>query len=138
MMDRVQELLKEVEVEARGNFLGLLNVLIGRHIEKADHTAVSTGLTWRQLAAILKKVSWDKDWVRELGFEPSEISTRDRGHFWFAAIKRAEVDSPQASLAGNRMAGVLNKAGYIVSRTRHSHSPSPGTEGNVGHGGNEL
>jgi hypothetical protein len=125
-MDRVQELLKEVEAEARGNFLGLLNVLIGRHIEKTDHTSVSTGLTWRQLAAILKKLSWDKDWVRELGFEPSEISTRDRGQFWFAAIKRAGVDSPQAFQAGDRMAGILNKVGYIVGQTPHPHSPSAG------------
>ncbi len=127
-MDRVHELLMEVGNEARGNFLGLLNVLIGRHIEKADHTPVSTGLTWRQLAAILKKLSWDKDWVRELGFDPSELAVRDRGHFWFAAIKRAEVDSPQAFQAGDRMAAILNKAGYIVSRAPHPHSPLPGAE----------
>lgn len=115
-MDRVRELLEEVRSQARGNFLGLLNVLIGRHIEKADHTPVSDGLTWRQLAAIFKKHSVDKDWVRGLGFDPSEFLPRDREHFWYAVISRAQVDSVEAFQAGDRMADTLQKAGYIVGR----------------------
>ncbi len=115
-MDRVQELLQEVRVHARDNFLGLLNVLIGRPIEKADGTPVSDGLTWRQLAVLFKKQSWNQDWVRELGLDPSELATRDRERFWFAAIKRARVDSPEAFRAGDRMANTLKKAGYIVGR----------------------
>src|SRR5712691_730111 len=78
-MDRVYELISEVKGQARGNFLGLLNVLIGRHITKADGTPVSQGLTWRELAAVLKKLSWEKEWVRELGLDPSELTPRDRG-----------------------------------------------------------
>src|SRR5260370_27793509 len=119
-MDRVRELLEEVGSQARGNLLGLLNVLIGRHIEKADHTLVSDGLTWRQLAVLFKKHSLDKDWVRELGFDPSQFSPRDREHFWYAVINRAQVDSPEAFQAGDRMADTLHKAGYLVGRGSNS------------------
>ena len=55
---------------AQGNFLGLLNVLIGRRITRADGTVLSVGLTWRDTASWLKKVRWDRDAVRELGVEP--------------------------------------------------------------------
>jgi hypothetical protein len=113
-MDRVYELLENVKGQARGNFLGLLNILIGRHIEKADHTPVSKGLTWRELAAILKKICWEKEWVQELGIDPSELTPRDRAHFWYSAINRAHVDSPEADQAGERMAKLLRNAGYIV------------------------
>ncbi len=114
VMDRVYELISEVKGQARGNFLGLLNVLIGRHIKKADGTPVSQGLTWRELAAVLKKLSWEKEWVRELGLDPSELTPRDRGQFWYSAINRAQVDSPEAHQAGDRMAEVLETAGYVV------------------------
>lgn len=113
-MDRVYELISEVKSQARGNFLGLLNVLIGRQIKKTDGTPVSQGLTWRELAAVLKKLSWEKEWVRELGLDPSELTPRDRGQFWYSAINRAQVDSPEAHQAGDRMAEVLETAGYIV------------------------
>jgi hypothetical protein len=119
-MDRVGEFLEEVrrQGQARGNLLGLLHILIGRHIEKIDKTPVSDGLTWRQLAAVLKKLSWDKDQVRELGLDPSELAPRDREQFWYMAINRAHVDSPEAFQAGDRLAATLRKAGYVVSRGR--------------------
>ena len=113
-MDRVYELLREVKGQVRGNFLGLLNVLIGRHIQKVDGTPVSSGLTWRELAAILKKISWEKEWVQELGIDPSELTARDRAHFWYSAINRAQVDSPEADQAGERMAKLFKTAGFIV------------------------
>jgi hypothetical protein len=115
-MDRVREFLEQVKGQARGNFLGLLNVLIGRRIEQKDGSPVSGGLTWRQLAALLKKYSWDKEWGRELGFDPSQLPPRDREQFWYAVIRHARVDSPEACQAGDRMAAVLEKAGYNVGR----------------------
>lgn len=99
---------------AQGNFLGLLNVLIGRRIEKADGTVLSVGLTWRQTADWLKKVRWDKDAVRELGLDPAELAPRDRERFWYGAITRARVDSPEAAAAGDRLASALKKAGYTI------------------------
>jgi hypothetical protein len=99
---------------AQGNFLGLLNVLIGRRIEKADGTVLSVGLTWRQTADWLKKLRWDKDTVRELGLDPATLPPRDRERFWYSAIARARVDSPEATAAGNRLATALKSAGYVV------------------------
>ena len=91
----------------------MLNVLIGRRIEKADGTVLSVGLTWRQTADWLKKVRWDKDAVRELGLDSATLAPRDRERFWYGAITRARVDSPEAA-AGDRLAATLKKAGYIV------------------------
>jgi len=51
-MERLRELLEVLRKRgtARGNFLGLLHVLIGRRIATEDGTVVSTGVTWRELA----------------------------------------------------------------------------------------
>jgi hypothetical protein len=119
-MDRLREFLEDVRRLApfRGNFLGLLNILIGRHIAKTDGTPVSDGLTWRELAAVLKKYSWDKDLVRELGLDPAKLAPRDREQYWYMAINRAHVDSPEASQAGDRLAAALKKAGYVVRPER--------------------
>ena len=123
-MDRLRDFLEDVRRldQFQGNFLGLLNILIGRHIAKVDGAPVSDGLTWRELAAILKKYSWDKDLVRELGLDPAQLAPRDREQFWFMAINRAQVDSPEGFQAGDRLAEALEKAGYVVR-------PGPGISG---------
>lgn len=120
-MDRLREFLEDVRRLAQfgGNLLGLLNILIGRHVAKLDGTPVCDGLTWRQLAAILKRYSWDKELVRELGLDPAQFAPRDREQFWYMAINRAHVDSPEAFQAGDRLAAALKKAGYVVT-------PGPG------------
>src|SRR5262245_4307749 len=101
-MDRLDEFLEDIQQNgrAKGNFLGLLNVLIGRHIEKSDGTPVSKGLTWRLSAAMLKNHQWDIESVHELGLDPMTFRPRDREKFWYAVIKRAAVDSEEASRAG--------------------------------------
>ena len=99
---------------AAGNLRGLFHVLIGRRIEKADGTLISVGLTWREAAALLKKVRWDKDAVRELGIDPATLPPRDRERYWYLAITQAKVGSPEAKEAGDQFAKVLAKAGYIV------------------------
>jgi hypothetical protein len=98
----------------QGNFLGLLHVLIGRRIEKADGTVLSVGLTWRETAGWLKKVRWDKEAVRELGLDPAQMPPRDRQRYWYAAISQAKVASPEAVAAGDKFAKVLGEAGYVV------------------------
>lgn len=105
------EYLKEKGL-ARKNFLGLLNLLIGRRIEKADGAPVSKGVTWRELAALLKKVRWDTEAVRDLGFDPATLPQRDRERFWYSAIAHAGVDSERATEAGNALAEVLKAVGY--------------------------
>ncbi len=74
-----------------GNFQGLLNILIGRRISTADGTEVSRAVL-RDVAALLKRVRWDREAVRQLGLDPEGLSPRDRQRFWYQAITQASVD----------------------------------------------
>lgn len=100
----------------QGAFLGLLHILIGRKITRIDSDVViSSGITWRELAGYLKKVRWPTESVRELGIEPAELAPRDRQQFWYVAIARARVESPDAVTAANRLAEALRPHGYQIS-----------------------
>ena len=99
---------------ARGNLLGLLNVLVGRRVEKAGGALISAGCSWRSLAGYLKLVRWDKQAVRELGIDPAMLHPRDRVRYWFQAMSQIALDSEEANQAGDRLAAVLAKAGYVV------------------------
>jgi hypothetical protein len=99
---------------AEGNLLGLFNVVIGRRIETAAGEVISSGLTWRELAAALKKVRWPKEAVRELGLDPKDLPPRDRERFWYMAISQSKVSSPEATQAGDRLAEALRNSGYQV------------------------
>ena len=116
-MDGVQSFLDELRQHglAQSHFLGLLHVLIGRRITRPDGIVVSPGLTWRELAALFKRLRWDKEAVRELGLDPADLPPRDRQRFWYTAIAQAHVDSPAAVEAGNRLAVAVEPLGYIVS-----------------------
>ncbi len=124
VMDRVRQLLEEIKEQglARQNFLGLLNVLIGRRITQADGTLIVAGLSYRELAAQLKRVRWERDAVAELGLDKVALPPRDRERYWYQAIAQARVDSPEATAAGDRLAEQLRAAGYSVG-------PAPGTAG---------
>jgi hypothetical protein len=120
-MDRLRQFLTDVNQRglARGQFLGLLNVLIGRRVALADGTPISSGLSYRELAAQLKRVRWPREAVAELGIEPASLAPRDRERYWYQAIVQARVDSPQATAAGDALAEALRTAGYDVG-------PAPG------------
>jgi hypothetical protein len=113
----VRDFLEELKRHqfAKTNFLGLLHVLIGRRIARDDGTVISTGMTWRELALLLKKLRWEKERVADLGVDAKELPTRDREKYWYSAIARAGVDSPQAIKAGDKLAENLRKKGYVVS-----------------------
>jgi hypothetical protein len=115
-MDVLCEFLTDLQRHsyARGNFLGLLNVLIGRQICAADGSIISKGLTWRELADLLRRARWDREAARQLGLDPAALPPRNRQRFWFAAIAQAGVDSARATEAGNRLAEILRSAGYDV------------------------
>src|SRR5437764_13502765 len=119
-MDALQTLLEEVRDQgvAKGHWLGLVNVLIARKVTKAG-AVVSNGMTWRELAVLLKKARWDKDAVREAGLDPEQLPPRDRQQFWYSAIARAGVDGPAAKAAGDELAEALAELGYAVG-------PAPG------------
>ena len=120
-MDQLGTFLEAVRQHgaARGQLRGLLHVLIGRPIARADGTPVSSGLTWREAAALLKRLRWETETVRELGLNPAELPMRDRERFWYAAIARARIDASDAVAAGDRLARLLQTLGYVVG-------PAPG------------
>jgi len=116
-MDALTELFELLQTKSltRGLFLGFLNVMIGRRITSPQGKAVSGGLAFRDLAAWLKKVRWDPDAVKELGFDPNQLPIRDRQRYWFSAICQAQVGSEAALKAGDQFAAKLKSAGYTVS-----------------------
>lgn len=122
-MEQLREFLNAVRESdaASGNFLGLLNVLIGRRITRADGTLVSGGMTWRELSALLKQLRWDRGVLRELKLNAATLPPRDRERFWYTAIARAHVASPAATAAGDRLVKPLKALGYIVG-------PAPGAK----------
>jgi hypothetical protein len=115
-MDPLSSFLDEMKKSGhtQGQFVGFLNVLIGRRIERKGDK-VTEGLTWRELAAALKKHRWDPEAVRELGIDPDELPPRDRQRFWYIAISRSQVDGPAARQAGDRFATSLRRLGYEIS-----------------------
>lgn len=115
-MDGLREILEDLKQRnlAQGNFLGMLNVLIGRRVSRTDGTAVSPGATWRLLAEELKRVRWNKEDAYQLPIDPKSLAPRDRERFWYQVIASAQVDSPTARQAGDAFAEVLRKAGYTV------------------------
>lgn len=116
-MDVLRDFLADLKRQgyAQGNFLGMLNVLIGRQITRVDGTILSNGVTWRVLADLLKKVRWDREAVRELGLDPAALPPRDRQRYWYQVIAHARVDAEPARAAGDRFAEALRSAGYHVS-----------------------
>jgi hypothetical protein len=104
------EILKRKDL-AENNFLGMLNVVIGRRIAAGRGVVISKGLTWRELASWLKKVRWPKDGALELGLDPKSLPPRDRERFWYTVIARANVDSEKATAAGNRLVEAIRAAG---------------------------
>jgi hypothetical protein len=120
-MEPLREFLNAVRHHgtARGNFLGLLHILIGRRITRTDGTLLSGGMTWRELSAVLKQMRWDRDSVRELKLDPADLPPRDRERFWYTAIAHAGVASAAAQTAGDRLVAPLKALGYVVG-------PAPG------------
>jgi hypothetical protein len=115
-MDSLRDLLEAVRARdvVRGRFRGLLHILVGRRITAADGTLVSAGMTWRDVAALLKRLRWDRDAVRELGLDPAQLPPRDRERYWYTAIARAGIDSPQAVAEANQLVKPLKDLGYLV------------------------
>ena len=115
-MDGLREFLDDLKQRglAHRQLLGLLNILIGRRITRADGTPVCSGVPWRVLAETLKRVRWDKEEVRPLGLDPRALAPRDRARYWYQAIGQARVDSAEAARAGDALAEVLRGAGYVV------------------------
>jgi len=120
-MDQLRELLETIRRQgvARGRLRGLLNLLIGRRITTAGGEVVSSGMTWRELAALLKRLRWEPESVSELGIDPATLPVRDRQRFWYSAIGQCDVASTAASAEGDVLVAPLAELGYEVG-------PAPG------------
>ena len=112
-MTPLHELLERLRDQnlAVGRFRGLLYVLVGRRLHHGE-TILSQGLTWRELAALLKKVRWPPESVRELGLDPADLPPRDREKFWYQAINRAGLTDPSAREQGEQLIAQLADDGY--------------------------
>ncbi len=125
-MDEVQAFLEAVSSKglATGRIRGLLHILIGRRISKSDGTVISTGLTWRQLAALLKQAKFNKDHVHELGADPDALAPRDREKMWYVAIGLAKVDSLEAMAQADQLVPLIETLGYTVGPSPSNLSAS--------------
>lgn len=129
-MDGTRELLDAARTAGlvAGHFRGFLHIAIGRTVTRPDGSAVSSGLTWRELAAVLKLLRFDRELVREFGADPEELSPRDREKFWYVAIARAGVDGVAAVAEADRLVGPLKALGFVVApapRIGRAASPPP-------------
>lgn len=115
-MDRLSQFLIDMRKSALlpGQFRGLLNVLIGRRIEAADGTTISTGQTWRAVAAMLKKHRFDKKLALELGLSLADLPPRQRERFWYLAISHGQVDSIAARAQGDQLIAPAKAMGYAI------------------------
>jgi hypothetical protein len=135
-MDGIRELLEAARDRGllAGNFRGFLHIAIGRTVARPDGTVLSKGLTWRELAGLLKQLRFDRDLVREYGADPETLAPRDRERFWYSAIAAARVDSREAIAEANRLAAPLRGLGYHVGPapsaigTRTAHAPRAAAE----------
>jgi hypothetical protein len=118
VMDGVREFLDAVRHHqlVKGHFRGLLHLAIGRTISRRDGTVISRGVTWRELAEVLKLLRWDRELVREYGLNPDDLPPRDRQRFWYSAIAAARIDSNEARGEADKLVPLVAKLGYVVSQ----------------------
>ena len=116
-MDGVRELLEAARANdlVAGRFRGLLHIAIGRTVTSADGTRLSAGLTWRELAHLLKALRFDPELGRELGADPDTLSPRDRERYWYAVIALARVDGADAVADAEALVGPLKALGYAIA-----------------------
>ena len=116
-MDQLRDFLDAVKESgvATGHFRGLLFILVGQHIRRADGTTLATGMSWRAAAAALKLCRWDRLAVQELGIEPTDLAPRDREKYWYTAISRANLGAAEARASAEMLARAVGPLGYTIS-----------------------
>jgi hypothetical protein len=126
-MDGIREFLDAARARglASGHFRGLLHIAIGRRVTRTDGTLVSTGMTWREIATILKQLRFDRELVREFGADPDDLAPRDRQRFWYSAIALAKVDSPEAVAQAEVLASRLKDLGFVIGSAPTAAIPPP-------------
>lgn len=126
-MDGVRELLEAARDKnlAAGRFRGLLHIAIGRTVSRTDGTKLSAGLTWREVAALLKLLRYDTELGREAGADPETLSPRDRERYWYAVIALARVDGADALAEAEALIGPLKALGFVVAPSASATAAQP-------------
>lgn len=116
-MDGIRDLLEAARTNGlvAGRFRGLLHIAIGRTVTKSDGTKLSAGLTWREVAALLKALRFDPELGREAGADPDTLSPRDRERYWYSVIALAHVDGAEARAEAEQLVAPLKGLGYVVA-----------------------
>ncbi len=115
---RLLEVVRDRKLAA-GSLRGLFHIAIGRTVSAPDGTPIASGVTWRELATLLKDAKLDKELVRQLGVDPDALAPKDREKMWYHAIGLAKVDSAEARTEADRLAAALKPLGFVVG-------PAPG------------
>ncbi len=115
---RLLEVVRDRKL-ASGALRGLFHIAIGRTVTAPNSSVVSGGVTWRELATLLKDAKYDKELVRELGADPDGLAPKDREKMWYHAIGLAKVDSADARTQADKLAAALKPLGFLIG-------PAPG------------
>lgn len=113
---RLLEVVRDKKLAA-GSLRGLFHIAIGRTVTAPDGSVVSAGVTWRELANLLKDAKYDRELVRELGADPDVLFPKDREKMWYHAVALAKVDSAEARTQADRLAAALKPLGFVVGST---------------------
>lgn len=126
-MDGIRDLLEAARTHGlvAGRFRGLLHIAIGRTVTKPDGTRLSAGLTWREVAALLKALRFDPELGREVGADPDTLSPRDRERYWYAVIALARVDGAEALAEAEKLVAPLKDLGYTIAPAPGGPPPVP-------------
>ena len=116
-MEGIRDLLEAARTNGlvAGRFRGLLHIAIGRSVTRPDGTKLSAGLTWREVANLLKALRFDPELGRELGADPDTLSPRDRERYWYSVIALARVDSAEALAESEKLITPLKDLGYVIA-----------------------
>ena len=116
-MEGIRDLLEAARTNGlvAGRFRGLLHIAIGRTVSKPDGTKLSAGLTWREIANLLKVLRFDPELGREVGADPDTLSPRDRERYWYAVIALARVDTADVVAEAEKLVGPLKALGFVVA-----------------------
>ena len=112
-------------VSSPGRFRGLLHIVIGRTVTRPDGTRISAGLTWREVATLLKTLRFDPELGRELGADPDTLSPRDRERYWYSVIALARVDGADAVAEAEKLVAPLKDLGFVIAPPPSGIAPAP-------------
>jgi hypothetical protein len=133
-MDGIREFLEAVRQNdlVTGHLRGLFHLAIGRRISRTDGHVLSAGVTWRQLAAVLKGMRFEKEYAAEVGADPDTLAPRDRERFWYSVIALARVGSAEARAQADKLAVLVRPLGYVVGPPPAVDGPPPAPPADAG------